>query len=278
MNTTAASDPAFARLSHWLHQRAGIVLTPAKQPMVLGRLGRRFVVLGCADLAAYVARVIDGGDTAEAELALDLLTTNETYFFREPAHFTFLAQQILPALATQDCVRVWSAACSSGEEPCSLAMLLDNHRGARDWQLLATDVSQRMLEMARRGIYPLTRTQHIPLAYLQAYCQRGVGARDGMLRVAPALRQRIEYRMLNLLEALPPFPPQDVILLRNVMIYFDAETKRQVIERLVARLRPGGWLLVGHAESLHGLGLPPDLLDSVRPSIHRRRGAAHAAS
>lgn len=254
----------FEALRRWLHTNAGISLTAAKQPLVTSRLAKRLRELGLSTYTEYLRRL--GADAAERQAALDLLTTNETYFFREPRHFEFL-RGILPTLA-QSPIRIWSAACSTGEEPYSIAMLLADALPAhRQWEILGTDISSRVLDAARSGHYRLERARNLPPAMLSKHCLKGTGPQSGTLLVRRELRARVRFEPINLNETLPDFGQFDVIFLRNVMIYFDDATKREVVARLVPMLRPGGHFLIGHSESLNGLTTS---LRAVAPSIYRR--------
>jgi len=261
------SDAEFAQFQGLLRRLAGIHLAPAKKALVCGRLGKRLKHHGLASYGAYFRLLTSGRETHEMQIALDLLTTNETYFFREPKHFDFLRDHILPARRPGATFRLWSAACSSGEEPYSLAMLLAERLGGAPWEMVASDISTRVLERARSGHYALERADHIPEAYLRAYCRKGVGPQDGTFLVERGLRARIDFRRVNLNEPLPQLGAFDVIFLRNVMIYFELETKRQVVQRLIPALRPGGYLMVGHSESLNGV---TDDLRPVSPSVYRK--------
>lgn len=264
------SDAEFAAIRDFVHQRAGIHLSSAKRALVMGRLDRRLRELRCASYTEYLTHLGTGEVVAgsEAQTALDLLTTNETYFFREPKHFDFLRDHVCPmSPRAHQPLRVWSAACSSGEEPYSIAMILAEELGEVPWEVLASDISTRVLEHARQGHYPMARAERIPQDWLRQYCLRGVGSKAGWFAISKRLRQRVEFRSLNLVEPLPDIGLFDVIFLRNVMIYFDADTKREVSNRLLQRLRPGGYLLVGHSESLHGMHRQ---LNPMAPSIYRR--------
>lgn len=259
---TDAELQGFARL---MADAAGIMLPPTKKALVSGRLARRLQAVGCATFADYLRHL--HADAVERQRAIDLLTTNETYFFREPRHFAFLAEQVLARFDAARPFRVWSAACSSGEEPYSVAMLLAERLRERPWEIVASDISSRVLEQARSGIYPIERAEKIPQSYLKAFCLKGVGAQEGSFAIQPALRERIDFRTVNLNEALPDLGLFDLVLLRNVMIYFSADTKRAVCHRLQAVLRPGGHLFIGHSESLNGLDTP---LRMVQPAVYRK--------
>ncbi|MFC0679943.1 CheR family methyltransferase [Lysobacter korlensis] len=256
--------PEFDALSRWLYDNAGIHMTPAKQPLVTSRLSRRLRDLELGTFTEYLRRL--GSDSEERQVALDLLTTNETYFFREPRHFQFL-KALLPQLPAQPPVRIWSAACSSGEEPYSIAMTLSEVLPHRPWEVLGTDISRRVLEAARTGHYKLERARDIPPALLSRYCLKGTGPQTGTLLVSRTLRSRVKFEPVNLNAPLPDFGTFDVIFLRNVMIYFDEPTKREVIARMLPLLRPDGHFIIGHSESLNGI---TTALRPLAPSIYRR--------
>lgn len=261
----ALTDQELHGFSRLMLDAAGISLPLSKKALVSSRLGRRLQVLGHESFAQYLDHLRH--DAQERQRAVDLLTTNETYFFREPQHFAFLADRIVPAADASRPLRVWSAACSSGEEPYSIAMVLAERMASRPWELVATDISTRVLEQARAGVYSMDRAQRVPLPYLKAYCLRGVGAQEGRLAVQPSLRERVRFECLNLNGAWPELGKFDLIWLRNVMIYFDAPTKRALVGRLAQALRPGGYLFVGHSESLSGLDSE---LQAVQPAVYRR--------
>ncbi|BAL26479.1 protein-glutamate O-methyltransferase CheR [Azoarcus sp. KH32C] len=261
------SDAEFVQFQRMLHRLAGIHLGPEKKALVCGRLNKRLKHHGLDSYGGYLRLLGSGREPQELQTALDLLTTNETYFFREPRHFALLRDRILPARRPGASFRVWSAACSSGEEPYSLAMLLADRLGDAPWEIVASDISTRVLAQARSGHYAIERADNIPRPYLKAYCLKGIGAQDGTFLIDRGLRSRIDFRQVNLNERLPQFGCFDVIFLRNVMIYFDVETKRQVVQRLLGALRPGGYLLVGHSESLNGIN---DHVEPVVPSVYRK--------
>ena len=258
------SDADYRRIQAFLQKEAGITLGPAKKPLVMGRLGKRLRARDCHSYDAYL-RLLDS-EATERQQAVDLLTTNETYFFRETKHFAFLSEQIIPQRANQSALRSWRAACSSGEEPYSIAMVLAERRG-RGWEILASDLSTRMLASAAQGIYPMERAEKIPKAYLKRYCLRGVGRQEGSFSIVPELRKSVKFSQINLNHPLPAVGDFDVIFLRNALIYFDQPAKEAICLRLLAHLRPGGYFLVGHSESLNGI---VDGLRLVQPAVYRR--------
>jgi chemotaxis protein methyltransferase CheR len=201
------------------------------------------------------------------QTAVDLLTTNETYFFREPKHFDLLRELALSAASRSLTFRVWSAASSTGEECYSIAMVLADCLGGAAWEVVGTDISSRVLERARAGHYPLERTKHIPAAYLKRFCLKGHGQQEGTLLIDRQLRSRVSFAQVNLNTELPSLGNFDLIFLRNVMIYFNADTKRSVVERVLAPLRSGGHFFIGHSESLNEISTA---VRQVAPSIYRK--------
>lgn len=261
----ALGDREFRVLQTLMAEVSGIQMSEGKRPLIAGRLMRRLRTLGLATYADYLTLIDRPDQEQERRLVVDLLTTNETYFFREPEHFTFFAKWLG---SHNGPVRLWSAACSSGEEPFTLAMVLAEHARTDDWSILASDLSQTVLAKAREAIYPLEQASDFPAGWLQRYCLRGTGEHEGKLRMSRELRERVKLRELNLMRPLPGnLGMQDVIFLRNVLIYFSPQDKRAIVARLLEKLRPGGLLFIGHAESLHGMGLP---LAAVSPSVLRR--------
>jgi len=263
----AISDREFALFQQFIYQTAGISLAPSKKSLVCGRLAKRLDLHRLNSYAEYFQVLTSGTDAGEVQLAIDLLTTNETYFFREQRHFDVLREHALERRGAAQPLRVWSAACSSGEETYSIAMVLAAALPGAGFEVLGSDISARMLARARSGHYPLSRATHIPRPLLQRFCLRGTGEQDGTLLVEPTLRERVSFVQINLNRALPALGQFDVIFLRNVMIYFNVETKRRVIERIAALLRPGGYLLIGHSESLNEISTA---VVAVAPSIYRK--------
>lgn len=260
------TDREFGQFQRLLYRIAGISLSPAKKALVGGRLSKRIRQRGVSSYGEYFQLLSGDSEREELQIAIDLLTTNETHFFREPTHFEVLRAEALRAGTARTPFRVWSAACSSGEEPCSIAMVLADVLGGRPWEVLGSDISSRVLERARGGRYPVERAREIPPPYLSAYCLRGVRSSAGEMLVCRGLRDRVQIRQINLNTELPSLGEFDVIFLRNVMIYFDMETKRQVVRRVATRLRRGGCLIVGHSESLNGID---ERLKTERPSVYR---------
>lgn len=252
---TSLSETEFAAFRSFVMESTGISLSPAKKALVEGRLSKRLRTLGLSSYRAYL-ELLRRDDGGEAQTAVDLLTTNETYFWREPKHFEVLRAEVerRPAGAP---FRVWSAASSTGEEAYSSAMVLAEVRGLSGWEVLGTDISTRVLAHARRGQYAETRTTQLPAELRRSYCLRGTGSASGTVLVSKELRRQVHFTQVNLDTALPDLGTFDVIFLRNVLIYFGVDTKRRVVGRVSALLRPGGVLMVSHSETLndvtHGL-------------------------
>jgi chemotaxis protein methyltransferase CheR len=267
MNTTAISDREFAQFQRFIYDAAGITLSSAKKALVSGRLAKRLQQHQLGSYGEYFALLASGQSPDEVQTAVDLLTTNETYFFRESKHFDLLRELATAARAKPQAFRVWSAASSSGEEAYSIAMVLAECLGDHAWEIVGSDISTRVLERARTGHYPLERARHVPPAYLKRYCLKGTGAQQGTILVERSLRERVQFKQVNLNSSLPQLGFFDVIFLRNVMIYFSGDTKRQVVARVLGALKPGGHFFIGHSESLSDI---TDAVIPLAPSIYRK--------
>jgi chemotaxis protein methyltransferase CheR len=252
----------FDDFTAFVEEVAGISLNPSKRALVARRLGGRMRDLGLRSLAEYVAHVRADRSGSEMVELLDRIATNETHFFRERPHWEFLERRIYPmwtnaatAGRRPSTIRAWSAACSTGQEPYSLAMQLLTHFPAETgWrhEIIATDISTMALDVARRAEWTVERAPEIPEQYLRRFMLRGVGDQQGRMRATRELRDAVRFARLNLNDAQYAVPGEfDLIFCRNVLIYFSPEGRARVIERLTDRLAPGGLLFVGHAESLH---------------------------
>jgi chemotaxis protein methyltransferase CheR len=256
------SDREFALFQRLIHRETGIFLPEAKKALVVARLSRRLRALGLTSFGEYFD-VVEQDRDGEKTVMLDNICTNETRFFREPRQFEFLECEVLPewklrgeAGLIPKRIRVWSAACSTGEEPYSLAMLLRTHFPADSgWsiEILASDLSTKVLAAAREGIFPLQRASELPPPYLRAYMLRGMRAEEGKIRAQASISSLIDFRQINLNdEQYPVEGTFDLIFCRNVLIYFNRETKTEVVSRLTRHLSPHGLLFLGHSETLHG--------------------------
>ncbi|MCE4557771.1 CheR family methyltransferase [Roseateles cellulosilyticus] len=263
------TDTEFGHFQRFIYEAAGISLSPAKKALVCGRLSKRLVAHQLNSYSAYFKLLASGSAPTEVQTAVDLLTTNETYFFREPKHFELL-REVAMAYATRRTgqpFRVWSAASSTGEECYSIAMVLADCLGGTTWDVVGSDISSRVLQRARAGHYSLERTRLIPPAYLKRFCLRGHGEQEGTLLVDRELRSRVTFSHVNLNTELPRLGSFDVIFLRNVMIYFNSDTKRQVVARVLSLLKPGGFFCIGHSESLNDI---TTAVQQIAPSIYRK--------
>lgn len=263
------TDPDFERLRRFFHAASGIRLLDSKKVLVCGRLGKRLREHGLHSYREYLDLIEGPTQPGERQLAVDLLTTNETHFFREPRHFEVMRDMLQKLLKRplNSPVRVWSAACSTGEEPYSLAMTLADELGRRPWSVFASDLSLRVLDEARRALYGAQRASEVPPELAQKYLLQGVDEYAGQYLIAGSLRERVSFGQVNLMEPLPTLEPFEMIFLRNALIYFDTAAKRQIVEAIAYRLRPGGLLFIGHSETLSGV---TDVLEPVAPTIYRR--------
>jgi len=261
------TDLEFGHFQRFIFDAAGITLSSTKKALVSGRLAKRLKECRVGSYGEYLSLLRSGEAQAEVQTAVDLLTTNETYFFREPRHFDLLRELAGGAHSRAQPFRVWSAASSSGEEAYSMAMVLADVLGDAPWEVVGSDISTRVLERARTGHYPLERTRNIPNHYLKRFCLRGIDQQAGTLLVDRALRQRVQFLQINLNVALPRMATFDVVFLRNVMIYFNGDTKRQVVARVLTALKPGGHFCIGHSETLNEIS---DAVVQVAPSIYRK--------
>ena len=258
------STKAFEAVTQLFHQVSGIKLAENKHALVTGRLQRLASEAGEADIETYVDKLLRGGAPAqEMTRLIDRLTTNETYFFREPQHYNDLADRLQQLPPGHD-FKVWSAASSSGEEAYSAAMLMTDLLGSAPWQIIGTDLSTAMVESARRGLYTMERARMVPPDYLKRFCLKGQGEQTGQVLMSRELRTRVRIETANLMQPLPESLPMfDVIFLRNVLIYFDNDAKAEIVQRVLGRLKPEGVLYTGHAESLSNLGLPVRIVSTA---------------
>lgn len=278
------SADEFQRVARLIYAAAGISLPSGKEGLVRARLGPRLRQHGLSSVTDYLAFVEADRTGQERVRLVDVLTTNKTSFFREAEHFHFMASAVLPPLearwrASRTAARVWSAGCSSGEEPYTIAMVLRERLGAEHAtaaRILATDISTRVLDRARAATYTSDAVADIPRDVAARHLKRAAGAGAGtaaspgdrLHEVVPATRALVRFAHLNLMGDWPMRGPFDVIFCRNVMIYFDRPTQERLVQRFASLLAPGGYLLVGHSESLNALSHP---LAYVQPAVYMKR-------
>jgi chemotaxis protein methyltransferase CheR len=262
-------DDTFRRITDLIYSSIGLSFTDSKKPLVSSRLAPRIQRLGLASYEDYLALIAGQDDGGEFQMAVDLLTTNETYFFREPAHYELLERELLQKRPRT--LAVWSAASSFGDEAFSTAMLLadlqQQGRLTSDWSILGTDISDRVLRSASQAVYPEDRLRNVSPERLRRYCLRGDGESEGLVQIQDKLRERVRFGQLNLCQPVEGIGPFDVIFLRNVLIYFDTPTKVDVVDRALTLLRPDGLFFIGTAEGRVPCRTP---LQSVAPGAFRK--------
>ena len=270
------SEDEFRLLRELIEQHCGIWFRDDLAYVLERRLWPRLEVLGLPDFSAYHRHLrLDPDRHAELEAAVDLLTTNETYFWREPQQLRAFEREIVPmlgdALEAQRCVRVLSAGCSTGEEPYTLAMVLNEVAASQDgfsYQIMATDISTRVLEKARKAVYDEDRIDPVPMQLRRKYLLRSKDRTSPQVRIVPELRSRVRFSRLNFMDSDFGFRDQlDIIFCRNVIIYFDRKTQERLLNKFHGHLRAGGWIFMGHSETLNGLDVP---LVQVHPTVYRK--------
>jgi chemotaxis protein methyltransferase CheR len=263
------NDKDFRRIRQLVAEHTGITLSEAKRDMVYGRLSRRLRALGLHSFSDYCERLV--GDEAELIEFTNAITTNLTSFFREPHHFEYLANKLLPSLLNHKAesrLRIWSAGCSSGEEAYSIAMTVrENVPPDWDVKILATDLDTSMVHRADSGIYSKQRVEGLSQERLRRWVRRGKGDKAQLVRMAPELRNMITFKTLNLMHDWPMRGPFDFLFCRNVVIYFNKETQRILFDRLAEYLPRDGHLFIGHSESLYQV---TDRFQSLGQTIYRK--------
>lgn len=269
------SDKDFRLFSDFITAQLGIKMPSTKKPMLEARLQKRLRVLGLDGYGAYREYLFsEVGQKDELPHLYDAVTTNTTHFFREANHFQALRSTILPGLHSKlrggRALRFWSAGCSTGEEPYTLAMVLAEFAAQHDgfsFEILATDISLRVLEAAQRAVYVMEKIDDIPAAYRSRYLLRSKDQKKRLVRIVPELRRRVSFRRLNFMEPFQLQKPRDVVFCRNVVIYFDRPTQERLFQQISAQIVDGGYLFTGHSESLTGMDVP---LEPVAPTIYRK--------
>ena len=263
------SDDTFGEIAALMHGAVGLSLPPHKKALVASRLGQRIQRLGLSGYEAYLARIRGRADADEFQVAVDLLTTHETYFFRERRHFDLLEREL--SSGPPRSIAAWSAACSYGDEAYSIAMLLTDlemqGRTRPGWSVLATDISDQVLREAIEAVFPAERLRELTPQQLKRHCLRGEGEAEGQVALRDEVASRVAFGRLNLCETIDVPGPFDVIFLRNVLIYFDAPTKAAVVDAVAAQLRPGGLFFIGTAEGRLSSCVP---LQPLGPGAYRR--------
>lgn len=273
------SEKDFSRFSQLIYDVCGIKMPPHKRSMLEARLRKRLRHLGLTSYEDYRDYLFSqDGMVEELTSMIDVVTTNKTDFFREPRHFDFLTETVLPSLipvsgaGINRPLRLWSAGCSTGEEPYTLSMFLeeylwDNKR--LDYQILGTDISTQVLEKAVLGIYHRDKIEPVPENFRKKYLLKNRDKENPQVRIIPELRAKIRFQRLNFMDERFEVPDlQDIIFCRNVIIYFDRQTQEQFLSRLCRCLSPGGYLFMGHSETLSGMPLP---LRQLAPAVYQKQ-------
>ncbi len=276
--TAVLSETEFERLSRVIYSQCGIKMPPSKKVMLEVRLRRRLRALGLASFGDYCDYLFSA-EGMEQELTdmIDVVTTNKTDFFREPRHFEFLTTVAVPELMNfygaglRRNLNIWSAGCSTGEEPYTIAMVLSEFRQQRpgfEFLILGTDISTKVLDRAVRAVYRMDRIDPVPQEMKKKYLLRSRDRQRNLVKIAPEVRSFVRFRRLNFTaEDFGMREPMDIIFCRNVIIYFDRPTQGRLLNRLCEHLIPGGYLFMGHSETLSGLRVP---LAPVGPTVYRK--------
>jgi len=253
------NDALFKKFRELIYQKTGISLSEEKKELLNARLGKRLRACGLSSFETYFDLITRDENGPEFTQFVNSVSTNYTSFFRENAHFIAITERLLPALKQQHGngrpLNFWSSACSSGEEPYTLAMILDNYfKGSPNaFKITATDISTKVLDVAKQGVYPIDRISNVGAEYLKKYFMKGVGRSAGYVRVRPELQKYISFQHFNLMGSFPWREEMHVIFCRNVMIYFDRETQEKLVNKFYDCLVSGGYLLIGHSESISSL-------------------------
>lgn len=263
------SDPVFQSIAKLMHEVAGLSFNPSKKPLVASRLAPRIQRLGLDGFEPYLQLIRSAAHQDELQASIDLLTTNETYFFREPAHFERLEQELRSGGRRQ--VSIWCGASSYGDEPYSIGMVLADLCASghvdNNWSVLGTDISHKVLRSAVEGVFPASRLHLVSEQRLKRYCMRGEGDAEGLVMMNERLTRNVRFGQLNLCEPIDVPGPFDAVFLRNVMIYFDQDTKRRVVDAVLRQVRPGGLFFTGMAEGRLNCATP---LQVLGPGAYRK--------
>lgn len=266
MDFIQLKDSEFEKFRKLLFELTGISMSNEKKALVSGRLLKRLRFYQLPSYGKYFDLINDGNE-AEMQVMVNLLSTNETYFFRESDHFNFLKEHIQKNFSPQDNFRVWSAASSSGEEAYTVSFILSEYFNDGSWEIVGSDINEEMLAIAQGGVYPIERSKNIPMEYLKKYCLKGVRSQADKFVIKKNVKENIKFHKLNLLSSNLSIGNFDIVFLRNVMIYFNLDTRKQVIKNISNLLKKDGLLIVGHAESLIGV---TQEMKALKPTIYHR--------
>ncbi|WP_428025737.1 CheR family methyltransferase [Arcobacter sp.] len=257
-------DIEFEKIKSLIYDKSGIFLKAEKKTLIENRLSKHIKTIGCKTFNEYHNYISSNID--EIQIMIDLITTNETYFFREIEHFKFFEKEIIPKQKSH--LRVWSAASSIGAEAYSLAMILESSNEIKKYgySVVGTDINTEVLKRAENGLYPMKFSEKIPRQYLREYCLEGFGKYEGSFMINDTLKSKTQFRQVNLIEPIPSFiEPFDIVFLRNVLIYFDMPMKQKIIKNIIPKIKKGGYLFIGHSESLNNIS---NALKQVRPTVY----------
>lgn len=266
----------FNRFSQLIHSEFGIKMPPSKKVLLQSRFQKRLRALGLHSYSEYCDYVFSKeGREAERPHLIDVVTTNTTHFFREPKHWEIINRIVLPELWRRGIgqgspLRIWSAGCSSGEEPYTLAMILSEFAAMNsgfNFSVLATDISNDILQKAKRAVYAMEKADDIPLEMKKKYVLKSKDKNNPRIKIDAPLRRKVSFQRLNFMGNFNLGQPQDIIFCRNVVIYFDRPTQITLFQKLCNNLKPGGYLFIGHSESLSGMPLP---LTQVQPTVFQK--------
>jgi len=272
------TDAEFRKLAAFIEEELGIRMPATKRVMLESRLQKRLRRLGFDSYKAYIEFVFsDEGRESELINMIDAVTTNKTDFFREAEHFDYLVGKILPAAADRDGAglarpfSIWSAGCSTGEEPYTIAMVLEEHRTTEprfSYRIFASDLSTQVLDKAREAVYEDSKVEVVPMSFKKKYMLRSKEKDRGLVRMKPEIRAHLRFARINFMDdSYPVDDTFDVVFCRNVIIYFERAIQESILGKLCTHLRPGGWLILGHSETLTGMNLP---LRGVAPTVYER--------
>ncbi|MDH4201134.1 MAG: protein-glutamate O-methyltransferase CheR [Spirochaetia bacterium] len=261
------TEKEFTQFQKMIYEWAGIHMSESKKALISGRLLKRLRFYQFHSYQEYIDFILDPKNTEEKQIMVNLLTTNETYFFRESQHLDYLRDKILPQHKGNETFRIWSAASSSGQEAYSIGMILQDSDLNGNWEIIGTDINETVLEKAVIGIYPLEASEKIPENFLKKYCLRGVRSQYGTFTVVDEIKSRIHFIKMNLNEPFKNIGLFNLVFLRNVMIYFDQETKIALVDRIYNVIKPSGYLILGHSENLNNISKK---FKTLAPTIYQK--------